>query len=97
MKKSLINSHLIFLRKSAEFNSAVDTLSYELKTDEIMQSLKKMDEYYIDVKDVEAEKLLDLYHKIQLDDSYYERLKKEVERIQKESLIDLKKIVAGYI
>ncbi|MDP3441774.1 MAG: polysaccharide pyruvyl transferase family protein [Ignavibacteria bacterium] len=71
-------------------------LSYEPKTDGIMQSLK-MDEYYIDVKDVEAEKLLDLYHKIQLDDNYYARLNKEVKRVQKESLIDLKKIVVGHI
>lgn len=64
-------------------------LSYEPKTDGIMQSLK-MDKYYINVKDLNVKKLLELYHEISNDDKYYEALKQEVERVQEESLVHLK-------
>jgi colanic acid/amylovoran biosynthesis protein len=71
-------------------------LSYEPKTDGIMKSLK-MDDYFINVKDLTEKKLLNLYHKIMDDTTYYERLKKEVERVQKESLVDLRKILRRQI
>lgn len=66
-------------------------LSYEPKTDGVMKSLK-MDNYLIDVKDLNVAKLLDLYNDIANDKTYYERLKTEVERVKKDSLVDLKQI-----
>lgn len=69
-------------------------LSYEPKTDGIMKSLK-MDDYFINVKDLTEKKLLDLYQKIMDDKTYHERLSREVERVQKESLVNLKQIYQG--
>ena len=67
-------------------------LSYEPKTDGIMKSLK-VDNYFINVKEVNAEKLLDLYQQVTHDQTYQTILKKEVERVQKESLVNLKEIL----
>lgn len=65
-------------------------LSYEPKTDGIMQSLK-LDNYYIHVDKLTKDKLVALFSEIKEDKNYLNILNTELDRIKKDCYINLKK------